>query len=91
MFMRVGALCADRERIRRVFVFFCDFPTFRAFLRSFARSMRPFFDLFVAKTAFSCVHFYVFRLFIFSSIFALCLEKYGVRPEKVFKKSDFLH
>lgn len=81
MFMRVGALCAVIERIRRVFVFFRDFPTFRAFLRTFAHDMRPFFDL--------CLTFLVqkplLRAYIsmlldcsyFPFLFALGLENYG--------------
>ena len=81
MFMRVGALCAVRERTRRVLVIFpcfSDLQTVFTKFRTFYETLFFFFfDFFVAKTAFSCVPFYVFRLFIFSSIFALCLEKYG--------------
>lgn len=81
MFMRVGALCADRERTRRVLVIFPCFSDLQTVFTDFRTlcviAFVIIFRDFCDKTAFSCVHFYVFRLFIFSSNFALGLENYG--------------
>ena len=81
MFMRVGALCAVRERTRRVLVIFPCFSDLQAVFTDFRTLCDalfcPFLDFFMTKTASSCVHFYVFRLFVFSFLFALSLEKYG--------------
>lgn len=62
MFMRVGALCAVRERTRRVLVIFPCFSdlqtVFTDFRTRYETLFWPLFDFFGTKTASSCVHFY---------------------------------
>ena len=87
-------LCAVRERTRRVLVMFPGFLTFKPFLRSFARSMRLFFDLYLTflwqKPLFRAYIFMSFGCSYFPLFLPLVSKNTGVRPEKVFKKSDFL-
>ena len=91
--MHVRALCADRERTRRVLVIFpcfSDLQTVFTDFRTFCESLFwPLFDFFVTKPLLRAYISMSFDCSYFPLFLPLVSKNTGVRPEKVFKKSDF--
>ena len=95
MFMRVGALCAVRERTRRVLVIFPCFSDLQTVFTDFRTFCESLFDLcltfLVQKPLLRAYISMSFDCSYFPLFLPLVSKNTGVRPEKVFKKSDFLH
>ena len=93
--MRVCALCAVRERTRRVLVIFPCFSDFQAVFTKFRTFYETLFDLYLTflwqKPLFRAYIFMSFGCSYFPLFLPFVSKNTGVRPEKVFKKSDFLH